>query len=105
MENHALDFLCRLLVNTPVVALRVDGERGVVVEVVERAAVAVVLERVVAGVVVIGIGIVHFADVHVLAAEHGDAPQVALDGVAGNRHVRLCAIVVDADSGTACHCA
>ena len=27
------------------------------------------------------------------------------DRVAFNRHIRLCAIVVDADSGSACHCA
>ena len=90
-----------MLVNTPCVVLRINRNRRVVVEVV-----ALVVESVVAKLVVaraVNTRIVRLPHVHVLAADDGDAPMVAFDGVACNDGVGEAVGVVETNAATSVH--
>ena len=101
MEDDGLDHLLRLPVDPPCVVLCVDGEPGVVVEVVELSETAVAAELVAAG---RGCGLVGgLSEVDVLASDDGDAPVVALNDVVGDDGSRLLVGVVEADAAAAVH--
>ena len=104
VEDDGLYLLLRLLADVPRIALGIDGQRRVVIQVVQLSSVAVVLEDVAAGVVaLVALGHVGTAQVHVLAADDGDAPQRALNVVAANHGAGLAVGVVEADAAAAVH--
>ena len=100
--DNLLDVLLGLLFHVPGVALCPDGVGAVVVQIVEDAAVAVVHEGVVTGVVVLGITILGFAQVDIgCAGNDSNAPQATFHPVALDVDVALAAAVIDADAAAA----
>ena len=102
------DDLCNLLGcllgYIPGVALGIDGVFGVVVEVVDYSAVAIVHKYVLSGVIVVGCRVIGLSEVHVAAANHGHTPEAALHVVSGGTHLLLHIRVVEAHAATTVHC-
>ena len=104
MEDTILDgllSLCRC--RFPDISLSVNGVGGVVVEVVDVAVEAIVEERVLSGIVVVGRRVVGLSDVDIVTAHDGDAPEVALNPVARDGGVLRIIRIVDIDAATAVH--
>ena len=100
--DNLLDVLLGLLFHVPGVALSIDIGRTVVVQVIVRAVKSVVHEGVVAGVVVLSITILDFAQVDIGCASYdSDAPQAAFHPVALDVDVAATAAVIDADAAAA----
>ena len=100
--DDLLDILLGLLLDVPGIALCPDGGGAVVEQVIEHTAVAIVHKRVVAGVEVLGLGVLDLAQVDVRSAGgHGDAPQATFHPVALHVDVGATAAVIDADAAAA----
>ena len=104
MEDAILNGLLSLLSGSlPDVALCINGIGGVVIEVVHIAIEAVVQERILPRIVVIGRCVFSLSDIDVFATNNGNPPEVALYPVASNHCVLRIIRVVDVDAATAIH--